>query len=75
VVSFIKTAQGKVFKTESRNEQFFTVITDLKTRRVIWVSNSRNKAALDEFFTINGKDRCEKIKVVAMAFPWLSLFE
>lgn len=34
---------------ESRNKKFFTVISDLKTKRVIWVSESRDKEALDEF--------------------------
>jgi transposase len=65
-VDEVYTRRKKYFKSESRNEQYFTIITDLKTRRVIWVSNSRNKAALDEFFTIIGKERCENIKVVAM---------
>lgn len=65
-VDEVYTRRKKYFKSESRNEQYFTIITDLKTRRVIWVANSRNKAALDEFFTIIGKDRCKKIKVVAM---------
>jgi len=53
-------------KKESRDKRFFTVICDLETRRVIWVSESREKAALDEFFTVIGKDRSSEIKVVAM---------
>ncbi|MFT6631313.1 MAG: transposase [Bacteriovoracaceae bacterium] len=65
-VDEVYTRRKKYFKTESRNEQYFTIITDLKTRRVIWVSTSRNKAALDEFFKIIGEERCKKIKVVAM---------
>ena len=32
-------------KDESRDQRFFTVITDLSTKRVIWVSESRKKAA------------------------------
>lgn len=51
---------------ESRDKRFFTIICDLKTRRVIWVSESREKAALDEFFNVIGPDRCKKIDVVAM---------
>jgi transposase len=51
---------------ESRNERFFTIISDLDTRRVIWVSESREKRALDEFFKIIGEDACRQIEVVAM---------
>lgn len=54
------------FDGESRDERFFTVITDLETRRVIWVSESRSKKALDEFFIIIGKKECEQIEVVAV---------
>lgn len=49
---------------ESRNEKFFTIICDLKTRRVIWVSKSRDKKALDEFFIIIGSEACKNIKIV-----------
>ena len=65
-VDEVYTRRKKYHRSESRNEQYFTIITDLKTRRVIWTSNSRDKKALDEFFTIIGKERCKKIKVVAM---------
>jgi transposase len=51
--------------TESRNERFFTVISDLDTHRVIWVSESRDKKALDEFFTLIGTEACSQIEVVA----------
>lgn len=53
-------------KRESRDRRFFTVICDLDTRRVIWVSESREKAALDEFFKIIGEKSCKEIEVVAM---------
>ena len=52
------------FKGESRNQRFFTVISDLDSRRVIWVSDSRNKDALDEFYKIIGKGACAEIEVV-----------
>jgi transposase len=65
-VDEVYTRRKKYFRSESKNEQYFTVITDMKTRKVVWVSSSRNKAALDEFFAIIGKERSEKIKVVAM---------
>ena len=51
---------------DDRDERFCTVITDLKTRKVIWVSQSRKKYALDEFFEIIGKEACQKIIVVAL---------
>jgi transposase len=54
------------YKGESRNNKFFTVITDLDTGRVLWVTSSRNKSALDDFFSIIGKKACAKIQVVAM---------
>lgn len=53
-------------RSESRDRRFFTVICDLDTGRVIWVSESREKQALDEFFKILGEERCKDIKVVAM---------
>ncbi len=50
---------------ESRSQRFFTVITDLDTRKVIWVTEGRDEAALDVFFAIIGKAACKKITVVA----------
>ncbi len=50
---------------ENRNARFFTVITDLDTRKVIWVTEGRDEASLDAFFTIIGKTACRKITVVA----------
>lgn len=50
---------------ENRDDLFLTVIVDLKTRKVLWVSQSRRKEALDEFFQILGPEACEKIEVVA----------
>jgi transposase len=54
------------YPDESRNRRFFTVISDLKTHRVIWVSESRDTEALDQFFILLGNQACQKIKVVAM---------
>ena len=53
------------FEGESRDDRFFTVISDLETRRVIWVAESRRKEALDQFFLLIGKEQCQKILVVA----------
>lgn len=54
------------YEGESRDDKFFTIISDLKTRKVIWVSKSRSRKALDEFFSIIGKDTATKIEVVAI---------
>ncbi|MGZ3794586.1 MAG: transposase, partial [Bdellovibrio sp.] len=50
---------------ETRDDLFFTVIVDLRTHKVIWVSKSRRKEALDTFFELIGSEACEKIEVVA----------
>lgn len=50
---------------EDRDDLFLTVIVDLKTRKVIWVAQSRKKQALDEFFQLLGPDGCKQIEVVA----------
>lgn len=50
---------------EDRDDLFLTVITDLRTRKVIWVSHSRKKAALDTFFEILGEEGQKQIKIVA----------
>lgn len=53
------------YAKESRDKRFFTIVSDLDSRRVLWVSESRSKEALDEFYKIIGPERCEKIEVVA----------
>lgn len=50
---------------ENRDDLFFTVITDLKTRKVIWASEGRDQEALDEFFEIIGEEACKEIQVVS----------
>ena len=50
---------------ENRNARFFTVITDLDTHKVIWVTEGRDEAGLDAFFKLIGKAACKKITVVA----------
>ena len=50
---------------ENRDDLFFTVIVDSKTHKVIWVSKSRRKEALDDFFKLIGEDACKEIQVVA----------
>lgn len=50
---------------KTRDNCFFTIVTDLDTGKVIWVSFGRAKASLDEFFIIIGSDACKQIEVVA----------
>lgn len=49
---------------ETRDDLFLTVIIDHRTHKVIWVSKSRRKEALDTFFELLGEERCKQIKVV-----------
>jgi transposase len=53
------------YRKESRDKRFFTVVCDLDSRRVLWVSESRSKEALDEFYKVIGPERCAEIQVVA----------
>ncbi len=50
---------------ESRSNSFFTIITDLKSCKPIWVTNSRSRQALDEFFLQIFPEACAKLQVVA----------
>lgn len=50
---------------ESRDDLFMTVVVDQRTRKVIWVSQSRRKEALDQFFELIGPEACKSIEVVA----------
>lgn len=50
---------------ETRDDLFLTVIVDQRTRKVIWVSHSRRKEALDTFFEVLGEEACKRVKVVA----------
>lgn len=51
---------------QSNADKFFTVISDLKTRKVIWVASSKRREALDEFFNILGEEGCKQIKAIVM---------
>jgi transposase len=52
-------------KGETRDDLFMTVIVDQRTRKVIWVSQSRRQEALDQFFELLGPEACKGIEVVA----------
>lgn len=49
---------------ETRDDLFLTVIVDHRTHKVIWVSQSRRKEALDTFFEVIGPEACRQIQVV-----------
>jgi transposase len=50
---------------ENRDDLFFTVVTDIATRKVIWVSQGRSQKSLDQFFELLGSEACKEIEVVA----------
>ena len=50
---------------ETRDDLFLTIVVDQRTHKVIWVSPSRRKDALDTFFEMLGEEGCKKIEVVA----------
>lgn len=62
-------AKGQLFseKMEEENylDRFFTIITCLKTHKVVAVEASRRKEALDRFFRKIGPERCALIEAVA----------
>jgi transposase len=64
-VDEVYARKRKYYQKESRDNRFFTIVSDLDTRRVVWVSESRSKEALDEFFRVIGPERCRDIEVVA----------
>jgi transposase len=52
-------------EAETRNDLFLTVIVDLDTHKVIWISQGRHKESLDEFFKLIGEEACKNIEIVA----------
>lgn len=58
-------ARKKHKKDETRNDRFFTIVTCMKTKKVIWVSDSRRKEGLDAFYKLIGPKGCANIKIVA----------
>lgn len=65
-VDEVHARSKKRYSRESRAKQYFTVVSDLETGRVIWVSDNREKEALDAFYNLIGPDRCKDIEVAAM---------
>ena len=44
--------------------QYFTMVTDLKTGRVVWIAEGKRKKALEDFFIKLGKRGCKRVKIV-----------
>lgn len=49
-----------------KGHRYFTLVTDIKSRKVIWAVQGKTSQALDSFFAAIGPERCAKIKVVAI---------
>ena len=58
-------ARKKAKEGETRNDRFLTIITDMKRRKVIWVTDTRRKSGLDQFYKHIGPEACARIQVVA----------
>lgn len=49
-----------------KGHRYATVVVDSETRRVLWVSRGRDRAALKPFFDLLGPEGCARIEAVAM---------
>jgi transposase len=49
-----------------RGQRYATVIVEVRTKRVLWVSRDRNRAALEQFFTALGSVACAQVEAVVM---------
>jgi len=49
-----------------KGQRYLTVVSDLQTRRVIWVGKGRDKAAVAAFFAALGPQQTARIECVAM---------
>ena len=52
-------------KSFKKGHNYVTIVTDMDTKQVIWVSEGNRKESLDQFFQVIGGDRCAKIKTVS----------
>lgn len=52
-------------KSYKKGHKYVTIVSDIDRKMVIWVSEGKEKASLDEFFKIIGPERCSKIKTVS----------
>ena len=53
-------------KTIGRGHDYITIVSDLDTRRVLFVAEGRKKSSLNKFYRRIGKARAAQIEVVAM---------
>ncbi len=51
---------------DKRSDRFFTVISCLDRKKVLWVTEGRYKESLDEFFKMLTPEERRRIKVIAM---------
>lgn len=49
-----------------KGHSYATVIVEPHVKRVLWVGRGRSKASIRPFFQLLGKDRCRRLKAVAM---------
>jgi transposase len=49
-----------------RGQRYATVVADAETRRVLWVGEGRDRAAVRAFFTLLGPTRCAAVEAVVM---------
>jgi transposase len=52
-------------KSFRKGHKYVTIVVDLDTKKVIWVSEGRGRESLDIFFKVLGAERCSRIKTVA----------
>lgn len=53
-------------KSWRRGRRFCTIVSDLRTGRVVWIGPGRSKDALLGFFDWLGKERCARIEAAAI---------
>src|SRR5688572_3353224 len=49
-----------------RGQRYATVVADAETRRVLWVGEGRDRAAVRAFFALLGPARCARVEAVVM---------
>lgn len=49
-----------------KGHRYATVVVDADTKRVLWVSRGRDRAALSSFFDLLGPEGCAQIEAIAM---------
>ncbi|MEI8062372.1 MAG: ISL3 family transposase [bacterium] len=52
-------------KSSKKGHNYVTIVSDIDRGQAIWATEGNDKAALDLFFKVIGKEGCEKIKTVS----------